>query len=67
MLSDDRQLIETPISDETVFRGALIDVSHMQVRLPNGPLKVVGEHPVSVALHTDVVVDITVAVVAEND
>ena len=36
MLSDDRQLIETPISDETVFRGALIDVSHMQVRLPNG-------------------------------
>ena len=30
MLSDDRQLIETPISDETVFRGALIDVSHMQ-------------------------------------
>ena len=36
MLSDDRQLIETPISEETVFRGALIDVSHMQVRLPNG-------------------------------
>lgn len=36
MLSDDRQLIETPVSEETVFRGALIDVSHMQVRLPNG-------------------------------
>ncbi|UZD53729.1 50S ribosomal protein L9 [Caldimonas aquatica] len=43
------------------------DVHKSQIRLPNGPLKVVGEHPVSVALHTDVVVDITVAVVAEND
>ncbi|HEX7686385.1 MAG TPA: 50S ribosomal protein L9 [Burkholderiaceae bacterium] len=38
-----------------------------QVRLPNGPLKTVGEHPVSVALHTDVVVDVTVQVVAEQD
>ena len=36
-----------------------------QIRLPNGPLKTVGEHAVSVAPHTDVVVDITVAVVAE--
>lgn len=33
-----------------------------QVRLPQGPLKIVGEHLVSVALHTDVVVDVTVAV-----
>ena len=37
-----------------------------QVRLPNGPLKTVGDHPVSVALHTDVVVDVTVAVVGEQ-
>lgn len=37
-----------------------------QVRMPNGPLKVVGDHPVSVALHTDVVVDITVAVLGEH-
>ena len=43
------------------------EVHKSQVRLPNGPLKVVGEHPVSVALHTDVLVDITVSVVAEND
>lgn len=39
------------------------DVAKQQVRLPNGPLKTTGEHAVSVALHTDVVVDITVAVV----
>ncbi|NOT15860.1 MAG: 50S ribosomal protein L9 [Methylotenera sp.] len=35
------------------------------VRLPNGPLKTIGDHPVSVALHHDVVVDITVSVTAE--
>ena len=30
-----------------------------------GPLKTTGEHPVSVALHTDVVVEVTVAVVGD--
>jgi len=38
-----------------------------QVRLPNGPLKAVGEFPVSVAAHTDVVTEITVKVVGETD
>ena len=38
-----------------------------QVRLPNGPLKTVGEHTVSVAPHGDVVVDVTVQVVAQAD
>jgi len=38
-------------------------VAKAQVRMPNGPLKIVGEHAVSVALHTDVVVDVTVQVV----
>ena len=41
------------------------DVVKAQVRLPNGPLKTTGEYPVSVVLHTDVVVEITVAVVGE--
>jgi len=41
------------------------EVVKAAVRLPNGPLKTVGEHAVSVALHHDVVVDITVSVVAE--
>jgi large subunit ribosomal protein L9 len=43
------------------------DIAKAQVRLPNGPLKTVGEHPVSVAAHTDVVVEITVAVIAEAE
>ena len=38
-------------------------IAKAQVRLPNGPLKTVGEHPVSVAPHGDVVVEITVHVV----
>ena len=36
-----------------------------QVRMPQGPLKTVGEHKVDVALHSDVVVEITVTVVGE--
>jgi large subunit ribosomal protein L9 len=34
--------------------------------MPSGPLKTVGEHAVAVALHTDVVVDITVTVIGEQ-
>jgi large subunit ribosomal protein L9 len=43
------------------------EVQKSQVRLPNGPLKTVGEHTVSVAAHTDVVVDVKVVVVPEAD
>lgn len=41
-------------------------VEKAQIRLPVGPLKVVGDHPVSVALHTDVVVEVTVSVLGEH-
>ncbi|WP_341904915.1 50S ribosomal protein L9 [Polaromonas sp. YR568] len=41
-------------------------VAKSQIRMPNGPLKVVGDHAVSVALHTDVTVDITVTVYGET-
>ena len=37
-----------------------------QIRMPNGPIKMVGDSTVSVALHTDVVVDITVSVYGET-
>ncbi len=42
-------------------------VAKAQVRLPNGPLKTVGEHPVSIVPHTDVVVEVAVQVVAQVD
>jgi len=47
------------------LKAAGHEVVKAEVRLPNGPLKTVGDHPVSVALHHDVVVDITVSVAAE--
>ncbi|RMX06519.1 50S ribosomal protein L9 [Corticibacter populi] len=42
------------------------DVHKAQVRLPNGPIKVVGDTAVVVALHTDVDAEITVAVYGES-
>jgi len=41
-------------------------VEKAQVRLPQGPLKMVGDHPVQVSLHTDVTVDVTVSVLGEH-
>lgn len=43
------------------------DIAKAQVRMPNGPLKAVGEFPVSVAAHTDVVVEVAVHVVPQVD
>ena len=44
-----------------------LTVAKSQVRLPTGPLKTLGEHPVSVSPHGDVVVEVTVLVVAQAD
>jgi len=41
-------------------------VEKAQVRMPEGPLKMVGDHPVHVSLHTDVLVDVTVSVLGEQ-
>lgn len=51
----------------TVLKQQGIEVEKVQVRLPDGPLKTTGDHPVIVNLHTDVVVEITVAVVGEQN
>ena len=42
------------------------DIHKAQVRLPQGPFKAVGDYPVDVALHSDVVVGITVSVLGEH-
>ena len=42
-------------------------VQKSQVRMPTGPLKTVGEHPVSVSPHSDVGVEVTVHVVPQVD
>jgi large subunit ribosomal protein L9 len=40
-------------------------VEKAMVRLPEGHIKTIGEHPAQVALHSDVIVDITVQVQAD--
>jgi large subunit ribosomal protein L9 len=52
------------ISDSLVQKGFTIEKG--AVRLPNGPLKAVGEYPIAIALHTDVVVDVMVKVIGEQ-
>jgi large subunit ribosomal protein L9 len=41
-------------------------LSRSEVRMPNGPLRSVGEHVVSVHLHTDINVDLPVVILAEE-
>ncbi len=47
------------------LKAAGFDLDKSAIRLPDGPLKTIGEFPIDVALHTDVLANITVAVVAE--
>jgi large subunit ribosomal protein L9 len=42
-----------------------LEVAKACVRMPNGPLKTVGDHSIQVAPHTDVVVDVSVRVIGE--
>ena len=42
------------------------DVDRSNIRMPQGPLKQVGEFPIEIALHTDVAVTIKVAVLGEQ-
>jgi len=42
-----------------------VEVQKASIRMPEGPLKTIGDFPLKVALHTDVVVTITVSVLGE--
>ncbi len=41
------------------------DVPKASIRMPEGPLKTIGDFPLKLALHTDVVVSITVSVLGD--
>jgi len=43
-----------------------IAVEKSQIRLASGPLKQIGEHPVTIVLHSDVTAHVTVAVAADT-
>jgi len=51
---------------QALKKQGFAEVEKAQVRLPQGPLKMVGDHPIQVALHTDVLVDVTVSVLGEH-
>jgi large subunit ribosomal protein L9 len=42
------------------------DVERSQIRMPQGPLKQVGEYPLQIALHTDVTATVKVSVLGEQ-
>lgn len=42
-----------------------VEVAKASIRMPDGPLKTIGDYPLKIALHTDVVVTITVSVLGE--
>ena len=42
------------------------EVERANIRMPQGPLKQVGEFPIEIALHTDVDVTVTVSVLGEQ-
>ena len=48
------------------LKGQGFDIERSMIRLPQGPLKQVGDHPLAIALHSDVVVHITVSVLGEQ-
>ena len=52
------------IAEELVKGG--YEVVKSNIRMPNGPIKLVGDTQVSVSLHTDVNVEITVSVYGES-
>ena len=41
-------------------------VEKAQVRMPEGHIKQIGDHPLTIALHTDVLANITVSVLGEH-
>jgi large subunit ribosomal protein L9 len=52
------------IADAVVAQGS--EVTKLQIQMVEGHLKQVGDYPVNIALHTDVVVEITVSVLGDQ-
>jgi len=47
------------------LKAAGFEVDKASIRMPDGPLKAIGEFPLDIALHTDVVATVTVTLTAE--
>ena len=51
---------------EVLAANGHAEIEKSAVRMPNGPIKAVGDAQVELALHTDVLVNITVSVLGEH-
>lgn len=52
------------ISETLKVQG--VEVPRSMIRMPQGPLKTVGDHSIKIALHADVVATVTVSVLGEQ-
>ena len=52
------------IAEALAVQGFKVEKS--AIRLPEGPLKTIGDTPVQIALHTDVIATVTVSVLGEH-
>lgn len=50
---------------ESALKSQGFEVERAMIRMPEGPLKQVGDHPVTIALHSDVAAHIVVSVLGE--
>ena len=56
----------TNVDISEALKAQGLDVPKAAIRMPQGPLKQVGDYPIKIALHTDVVVAVTVSVLGEQ-
>jgi large subunit ribosomal protein L9 len=56
----------TNVDISEALKAQGFDAPKAAIRMPQGPLKQIGDHPIKVALHADVVVTITVSVLGEQ-
>ena len=56
----------TNVDISEALKGQGLEVPKAAIRMPQGPLKQVGDYPLQVALHGDVIVTITIAVLGEK-
>jgi large subunit ribosomal protein L9 len=56
----------TNVDVSEVLKVQGFDIPKAAIRMPQGPLKTVGDHPLKIALHADVVVTVTVSVLGEQ-
>ena len=56
----------TNVDIAAALKGQGVEVPKAAIRMPQGPLKQVGDHPLKIALHADIVVTVTISVLGEQ-